>query len=281
MGLPRAVLDRAGELLDREDRQLERTLAELNASRLALAREQSEAARARAESETTRDELRRKLEQLLARRDRLFESMRRDLDAAFQRAHGEVAAVIRGLQTGAARARDAARARERLLAIEAHAKEVQAGLAPEAAGPQVPAEAVDWRAARAGDRVLVRGGGPGVLVSLPDRRGRVAVQMGDAAPPRVQHVSVSAAAQAGEHAGGIERCDLRGQRVEDAIQRLAALLDRAALRGCTQLHVVHGLGTGALRDAVREHLASSPYVERFRSGHPDAGGEGVTEVELR
>jgi DNA mismatch repair protein MutS2 len=92
---------------------------------------------------------------------------------------------------------------------------------------------------------------------------------------------VEASAAAGEHAGGIERCDLRGLRAEEAVQQLGALLDRAALRGCSRVHVVHGLGTGALRDAVRAHLAASPYVERFGPGHPDAGGEGVTEVELR
>jgi DNA mismatch repair protein MutS2 len=92
---------------------------------------------------------------------------------------------------------------------------------------------------------------------------------------------VEARAPSGEHAGGIERCDLRGLRVEQAVAEIASVLDRAALRGCARVHVVHGLGTGALRDAVRAHLAASPYVERIEPGHPDAGGEGVTEVTLR
>ena len=162
-------------------------------------------------------------------------------------------------------------------------------------------EALDWRDARPGDRVLVRGGGAGSLVSLPDRRGRVGVQVGGARlvvpverigrlretesnaarRARDTHVSVDASAVAGEHAGGIERCDLRGLRVEQAVAQIAAVLDRAALRGCERVHVVHGLGTGALRDAIRAHLAASPYVARLQPGHPDAGGEGVTEVLLR
>ncbi len=300
MGLRRDVLERADGLLDREDRQLERTLAELNASRLQLERERRDAERAREESQVTRDELRRKLEQLQARRDRLFESMREELDSAFRRAHGEVAAVIRDLQRGGAKASDAARARDRLLAIETETRAVERELAPAAEEPAAPPlAAIDWQRARAGDAVAVAGAGPGVLVSLPDRRGRVAVQIGAArlvvprervaraATPahprgeRVAHVAVDAAVAPGEHAGGIERCDLRGLRVEEAIAQLAALLDRAALRGCSQLHVVHGLGTGALREAVRAHLAESPYVERFAAGHPDAGGAGVTEVTLR
>ena len=299
MGLRRDVLERADGLLDREDRQLDRTLAELNASRLQLERERRDAERAREESEAARDELRRRLEQLQTRRDKLFESMRRDLDAAFQRAHGEVATVIRELQRGGPRAPDAARAREQLLAIETQARETERALAPDLPPIETPKHAeIDWPSARPGDAVVVLGTGTGVLASLPDRRGRVAVQMGgarlvvprervarsDATPKRVDrsaHVAVEATVAAGEHAGGIERCDLRGLRVEEAITQLAALLDRAALRGCSQLHVVHGLGTGALREAVRAHLAASPYVERFESGHPDTGGAGVTEVTLR
>lgn len=301
MGVRRDVLDRAGALLDREDRRLERTLAELNASRLALEHEHQLATRAREESEATRAELGRKLARLQERRDQLFASMRGELDAAFRRAHDEIAAVVRDLQQAKPDSREAQRAREKLRAIEARAREAESEVAPPlpAADPIEAAGAIDWRVARPGDRVVVRGGGPGVLVSLPDRRGRAGVQIGPArvvvpierigaARPdpslpaaRVAHVAVHAAVEAGEHSGGIERCDLRGLRVEAALERLAAHLDRAALRGCSRIDVIHGLGTGALRDAVRAHLAGSPYVERFDAGHPDAGGEGVTETWLR
>ena len=303
MGLRSDVLSRANELLDREDRRLERTLAELSSSRVALDRERRDAERAREESETTRDELRRKLLHLQERRDRLFESMRRDLDAAFQRAHGDVAEVIRDLQRGGADARDAARAREKLLAIAAQTRAVESAALrdSEPAPGEAKLEALDWRNARPGDRVEVRGGGSGALIALPDRRGRVVVQVGGArlvvpveriarpreakreSPPSMRNprISIDATAIAGEHTGGIERCDLRGMRVEAAIAQIAAVLDRAVLRGCERVHVVHGLGTGALRDAIRNHLAASPYVASLESGHPDSGGEGITEVLLR
>ena len=67
MGMPNRVIERANALLDREDRQLDRMLTELSASRSALEQEQREVGRLRAESEATRDEYRAKLERLQQR----------------------------------------------------------------------------------------------------------------------------------------------------------------------------------------------------------------------
>jgi DNA mismatch repair protein MutS2 len=305
MGLRRDVLERAEELLAREDRRLERTLAELNASRVALEQERREAARLRAETEGERAELQQRLEQLQARRDRLYAEMRRDLEQSFRRAHDEVAGVIRTLQR-APTAREAGRARQELRAIETRAaQEAEAAVGADAAAPPAAlGPPVDWRRAQPGDRVAVAGGGVGVLAALPDRRGRVAVQLGaarvvvpmervaqpPAAPSREEarrkrpRVSVDAAGRGPDDApsrGGSERCDLRGLRVDEALAELTRALDRAALASRARLDVVHGIGTGALREAVRAHLADSPYVERFGSAPPEAGGEGVTEIALR
>src|SRR5581483_7271197 len=56
--------------------------------------------------------------------------------------------------------------------------------------------------------------------------------------------------------------------------------DRAVRTGLSQVRIVHGLGTGALRRAVHELLASSPYCARFRDAAPEAGGAAVTIAEL-
>ena len=77
------------------------------------------------------------------------------------------------------------------------------------------------------------------------------------------------------------RCDLRGQRVDEALDRLAASLDLAVADGRDGLLVIHGHGTGALRQAVRAHLRSSDLVVRVRAGGDDEGGEGVTFAEVR
>ncbi len=299
MGVPGAVLSRANELLEREDRQLDKLLAELSASRAALEREQREVRALRAETEAVRAEHRDKLLKLQARRDELYRTMRGDLDRAFRGAHERVAEVIRDLQRGGG-ARDAARAREKLLALERERKaaEEAAGLAPEPAAALQP---IDWRRARPGDAVSLAGGASGVLLALPDRRGRVAVRRGSARvlvpaalvgsapggsapaeparrPPRVTVVADEAPEEEPADAG---RCDLRGLRVDEALDRLLYALDRAARARRPSLVVVHGVGTGALMEAVRRHLAESPYVARFAPGAPDEGGDGVTRAVLR
>jgi DNA mismatch repair protein MutS2 len=76
--------------------------------------------------------------------------------------------------------------------------------------------------------------------------------------------------------------DLRGMRVDDALSLLDTFLDRMYGRGESVAFVEHGFGSGALRDAVRSHLARpSPYVQSLRAGLPDEGGERVTVVQLR
>ncbi len=75
-------------------------------------------------------------------------------------------------------------------------------------------------------------------------------------------------------------CDLRGLRVDDAWPMLETFLDRAMNGGHHAVVVVHGHGSGAVRDRVREELARSRYVERFRAGQQGEGGDGVTIVWL-
>ena len=292
MGMRRDILERANALLEREDRRLDRMLSELAASRLALERERIEATRLREESEVARDQYRSKLERLQARRDKLFEEMRGELESGFRDAHAQVASVIRDLQRGG-RAQDAAHARERLIALEEKTRVAEAELRGDEEQPE-PLTRVDWNRTRPGDPVRVPGGQQGTLRSLPDRRGRVSVQIGNAklelpadrisaasgelAKRREPRVSVQTVPR--EAAGSATRCDLRGLRVDEALDRVASALDDAASSGANQLMIVHGLGTGALRKAIREHLRDSPYVTRFESADPRDGGDGVTVALL-
>jgi DNA mismatch repair protein MutS2 len=307
MGMPGAVLERADSLLEREDRRLDRMLAELTASRSALEREREEAVRLRAESEAARDEYRIKLERLSERRDRLFGELRADLDRSFKDAHAQVAAVIRSLQQGGS-ARDAAHARDRLLALEERAKTAAkeatgAGAAPAGAEPsedELALGRVDWSRTKPGDRVFAKGGRAATVLALPDRRGRVRVQIGtarmempadqlgaapapsDGAPPKrreraAAHVRFELAAA---DAPASSRLDLRGLRVDDALARVERALDDAAAKGMARVAMIHGVGGGALRGAVREHLARSPYVLRAEDAAANEGGDGVTIAVL-
>jgi DNA mismatch repair protein MutS2 len=74
--------------------------------------------------------------------------------------------------------------------------------------------------------------------------------------------------------------DLRGERVEAALERLAAYLDQALLAGVDQVVIIHGAGTGALRSAIRDFLADHPRVRSQRRGRREEGGDGATIAEL-
>ena len=302
MGMPSPVLERADALMAREDRQLDRMLGELAASRATLESEREQVAQLRVQSESARDEYRAKLERLQRRRDELFRAMRGDLDRAFEQAHGEIARVIRDLQRGETAQRAAgARAQLQALAAETEAAEQSAGLRreEEPAAGLVP---VDWRRVEPGDAVCLQGGQRAVLVSLPDRRGRVGVRVrsaklvlpaeqvgqveggstadGQGGGGRVAVERTSSAPSGANLGGGTARCDLRGQRVDEALDSLAETLDRAVAEGRDGLLVIHGFGTGALRRAVREHLGASPFVGATRAGSDDDGGDGVTWAKL-
>ncbi len=293
MGLREDILARARSLLEREDRRLEQLLNELSSSRAQLERERAEAMTLRAESESVRARYSEKLTALQERRDKLFRQMREDLDRSFRDAHGQVAAVIRDLQRGGD-AQAAAHARKRLLALEVATPDPPE---PEAAR-DADFEAMDWERAKPGQPVRLRAGGPAVLLALPDKRGRVALQVGSARltvtadqvglgsaaptprPKREYSASLDATASEENVYDANARTDLRGMRVEEALDRVIFALDRAAARGSGRLVFIHGIGTGALRDAVRRHLRDSAYVSKFMPGDPSEGGEGVTIAEL-
>ncbi len=290
MGMPARVIERASALLDREDRRLDQLLAELQASRAALDRERREATLLREESEATRDAYREKLEKFQTRRDKLIVEMRGELDSAFRSAHGEIAAVIRELQKKGS-AQEAARAREKLVALEREAKSVES--AERARLPQAaPGPSIDWHRVKPGDAVRVDGGAAGTLVALPDRQGRALVQLGSARlavdAERVRIVAPRAETQQARGFVRVDmlpdnvsarRVDLRGMRVDEALEAVERALDDAARAGSEALEIIHGLGTGALQSAVREHLRRLPHVARFTPGE-GRGGEGVTLAYL-
>ncbi|HWP28101.1 MAG TPA: Smr/MutS family protein, partial [Chloroflexota bacterium] len=74
--------------------------------------------------------------------------------------------------------------------------------------------------------------------------------------------------------------DLRGQRVADALEAVERYLDDAYLAGLPSVRIVHGHGTGAVRQAVRELLSRHPHVRSWAPADPRQGGDGATEVQL-
>jgi DNA mismatch repair protein MutS2 len=78
---------------------------------------------------------------------------------------------------------------------------------------------------------------------------------------------------------GIE-LDLRGQRAEDAVEMLDRYLEKACLAGLPFVRIIHGKGTGKLRQEVRAMLKDHPQVSSFEEGGPKEGGEGVTVAKM-
>ncbi|MBA2380843.1 MAG: Smr/MutS family protein [Chloroflexi bacterium] len=74
--------------------------------------------------------------------------------------------------------------------------------------------------------------------------------------------------------------DIRGARVDEALDALDRYLDDAGLAGLEQVIVIHGSGTGALRDAVRQRATAHPLVSSFRAGERGERGDGATIVKL-
>ena len=73
---------------------------------------------------------------------------------------------------------------------------------------------------------------------------------------------------------------LRHLTVEEILPKLDIFLHDTYVAGYSQVRIIHGKGTGTLRETVRRELKKHPLVKSFRGGDYDGGGEGVTVVEF-
>ena len=75
--------------------------------------------------------------------------------------------------------------------------------------------------------------------------------------------------------------DIRGNRADEAIHQVERFVDESLLAGRDTVFVIHGHGTGALRTAIRSHLATHKAIDKFRAGEQNEGGDGVTVAFLK
>jgi len=138
-----------------------------------------------------------------------------------------------------------------------------------------------WHRASIGPEILPRAGPERPVTG---RRGDFGAQ--EKTMPSTAAVRGSGAVRGGAASrGGSPRSvasslDLRGARVEEALELLERYIDQAATAEAGRVTVIHGHGTGALRDSVREHLTSHPLVQEWRAGERGEGGDGATIVSL-
>jgi DNA mismatch repair protein MutS2 len=286
------ILDEAVRLVDRKERAVEQLMEDLQETRRRLDEDARRIAALLAEAESAA-----RMQKALAARQAETEketrqTARKKITDELLKARAEVQAVLNELKTEKKLVK-AREAKERLAAIEAA---MQSQLA----------RTSDYRPVaelRAGDRVEVTNlGAVGVLLENPAGRKRVRIRMGE------KEVSVSVSVLAGLAEGGEETesqatrvkptvgarravplqiqeastvLDVRGQTAEEAREAVVASLDRAALDGIPVVRIIHGHGTGRLKQVLREYLKDSPYVAGFRPGERSEGGDGVTVVTLR
>lgn len=307
LGLPDAIVADARSRLTDTQRAFEVTLARIRESEGATAEalERARAAAARAaELQRAAEEERRRARR---ERDETTRRAREEADGVLSEVRAEVAALRRSLERGhvGVPALDAAMATiergvERLPAVPPTAPDARATTAGEP------------RAWRVGERARSRSGGWEGRIAALDRDGRratleaggmrVSVPAEDLAEALVPEAGTGAGSGRAVASGSGGRAapgttnvdairlsrartvpsslDLRGARVDEALAALDRYLEDGSLAGLDRVTVIHGLGTGALRDAVRSAAAAHPLVKSVRSGGRGEGGDGATIVDL-
>ena len=158
-------------------------------------------------------------------------------------------------------------------------------------------EELDWSGVNINDKVMLKELNQEVIVlSLPDKNDNLFIQMGmiktkvkkdklavfnkelakKTTLPNYQKETFTL-----KKYNVSNTLDLRGKRVEEALDELEGYLDEASLANLSPVYVIHGHGTGALKSAVREFLKTSPYVKTFRPGGDGEGGDGISVIDLR
>ncbi|MEX1073021.1 MAG: endonuclease MutS2 [Chloroflexota bacterium] len=299
LGLPAEVLADARSRLAAEHVTMEETLASIaraeearsaeleqaQAERRAAGEDRERAAtgvaRARREAAATLADARRAADDLLARAEREVQTVRRELTRQrnLRAPRGAVSPARAPLDDLAART---ARVRDELRPDPGADGEPQQG-----DEPQQPRVGLWGRSNTLGTA--------GRIVDVSGRTGRVTIETNDArvvvpgddievipepvaGPTRRDDEMAELRQRAASRIAA--RLDLRGERVEAAIEQLAAYLDEALLAGLDEAVIVHGAGTGALRRSIREFLAEHPRVRSTRPGRRDEGGDGTTVAEL-
>lgn len=287
LGFPGGVLDRAesyreegGLELDELLERLEHQEDEARALAAELERERSEATRLRAEVEG-REQTLEEAERTAS--DRAQDEARKLLMGARAEVEEAIRELRDAVEEGAALEDAARRARQR---VEGAARRHRKSRGPArrideavALGPGDPVR-IESTGSKGSvlevrdDRVLVESGALRIEVPL--------AELTLLAPEAKQASKARRGGWTGYTAPAARpEVDVRGLRVDELETELARALDEAVVGGLTELRIIHGKGTGALRARAGEMLAEDARVRDFRSGGPAEGGAGVTVAILR
>jgi len=296
-GMPADVVERAQSLLSEVAVQREELIVQLERERRALSTARESAERDAVEAESLRREM-----EVERREVRQKEKKRLTNQAA------ELAAAVRKARSDLRRIESDVKSRDTLSDVKRRVDEagrlvsIDGALTTAARAVDEKREELSASDLSVGTRVFIERLGVVAEIAEPPERGQVRVRAGalalrvpidelrkaPAGAPRAPAPKV-AAPRAPEPPRDIERsirtmtntCDLRGQRVGEALEQLDRFIDALSLGGDPIGFALHGHGTGALKRAVREHLALSSRVTSFRAANTDEGGDAFTVFRIR
>lgn len=298
LGLSERIIDRAGELVSGENKSFEDVIEKLEAERLAMEREKEEQRRLRIEYERFKTSAEAKLKSEL-------DGAKAEAERAEKRARDIVASAKASSEFIMAQMEKVKREREsenlgRTMidakrAIKAHLRETESLY--EEKMPELD-EYTPPREYRRGDDVIIAGTGVrGIITDGPDKSGNVTIKSNNIttrtktskirSAPTENTVTSSGKTESVstfrvERSGSFKsELDIRGYTTDDGWFAVDKYIDEAIVSGMHTVRIIHGKGTGALRNALHSFLRTDPRVSSFRIGAYGEGDAGVTVAELK
>jgi DNA mismatch repair protein MutS2 len=289
LGLDRGIVERAKSTISPEELRAESLLDEIHRQKDATRDALGAAEDAQREAEHTREELISRLTTIDEERMEILNAARSEGQKGIEDLQEEISTLRRKLAQAGQPLDLVQDLREAVDDLEIDFVEPVPAIEP--------VSGIASRDLRLGDRVHIRTiNTAGVVTELGSDSAEVQVgrlrirakleelshssegieEQGDRAN---RSVSGSDAVESAMQAPPLE-LDIRGRRVDEALDELEKRLDAAFLAGMPFVRVIHGKGTGKLRTAIREALKSNEYVASFEPGHQNEGGDGVTMVKL-
>ena len=295
LGLPDFLIEDARTRLSEQDESMEDLLASLEANRRQLEKERAEEARLRQEAGQLQEQIQRAQEKLDAQRDKIIREANEKATSIVQEAKNFADETMKNFRKFGKQnisASEMERERERIRQQLAKT-ENKSGLVR-----KTPAKQHKPGDFHLGDSVRVLSMNlNGTVAALPDSQGKVTVQMGilrSQVPVSdleiIQEPQTVTEKQRKRSSGGMKmgksmhispEINLLGKTVDEAVAELDKYLDDAYLAHLNPVRIVHGKGTGALRNGVHQYLRRQKHVKSFRLGEFGEGDAGVTIVEFK
>lgn len=295
LGLSTEIIGRAKELVSSDKSRFEDVVSSLEQNRQQLEDQLRQAASLRAAAERDREEAAHMRTELDETREKELEKAREKARRLLEQSRFEARQLLDELEELKKQrdTNDPAALREKARAqLGTRLKKLEATADPVHKKPVLPYHPP--RPFRAGDTVVIAGiNKTGVVLTPPDDSGWAEVRAGiirtrvraeelRLTEEKEQPIVTAARSDVRRSSGPVKtELDLRGQNAEEGLLELDRFLDDAQLAGLSVATVIHGKGTGVLRNAVQQHLKGHPAVKSFRLGRYGEGESGVTVVELK